>query len=80
MTKTRQSLIDHPTRIAGYLFADIPCLAPSPERLWEQIERAGYKEIMQWESFDRMPGKEADGERWILPSRGFLMERQKEKY
>ena len=31
---------------------------------------------MQWEAFDRMPVKEADGERWVLPSRGFLMERK----
>ncbi len=44
----------------------------------ERIERAGYKEVMQWESFDRMPVKEADGERWILPSRGGLLERKKD--
>ena len=56
--------------------AEYPAWMLSWERVRERIEREGYEEVMQWESFDRMPVKETDGGRWILPSRGFLMERQ----
>ena len=53
-----------------------PAWLLSLDKVRREIEQAGYKEIMQWESIDRMLVKEADGECWTLPSRGFLMERQ----
>ncbi|MBE6094904.1 MAG: methyltransferase, TIGR04325 family [Schwartzia succinivorans] len=54
--------------------AAYPAWLLSMERVRGRIEREGYEKVMQWEAFDRMPVKEEDGERWILPSRGFLVE------
>ncbi len=56
--------------------AAYPAWLLSWERVRKRIENAGYEEIMQWEASDRMSVKAAGGERWVLPTRGFLMERK----
>lgn len=57
--------------------AAYPAWLFSWERVRKRIETDGYEEIMQWEASDRVPVKEAGGERWVLPTRGFLMERKR---
>lgn len=57
--------------------ASYPVWLLSLEKVQERMRQAGYAEVMHWESFDRMPVKEKCGRQWILPSRGFLMERRK---